>query len=70
MLNATNYWSFLVSILAVNICSVQTQGILIGFDNLDGVIRIIREASSNSVAAAGLRDGKLLILIFIDFPWL
>lgn len=57
-----------MSILAVNICSVQTQGILIGFDNLDGVIRIIREASSNLVAAAGLRDGKLLILIFIDFP--
>lgn len=32
------------------------EGILIGFDNLDGVIRIIREASSNSAAAAGLRN--------------
>ncbi|KRH49591.1 hypothetical protein GLYMA_07G166000v4 [Glycine max] len=30
--------------------------VLIGFDNLDGVIRIIREASSNSAAAAGLRN--------------
>eukprot|EP00256_Glycine_max_P070304 XP_025984899.1 DNA gyrase subunit A, chloroplastic/mitochondrial-like [Glycine max] len=32
------------------------MGVLIGFDNLDGVIRIIREASSNSAAAAGLRN--------------
>ncbi|KAH1242354.1 DNA gyrase subunit A, chloroplastic/mitochondrial [Glycine max] len=32
------------------------SGVLIGFDNLDGVIRIIREASSNSAAAAGLRN--------------
>ncbi|XP_027359649.1 DNA gyrase subunit A, chloroplastic/mitochondrial isoform X1 [Abrus precatorius] len=32
------------------------EGILIGFDNLDGVIQIIREASSNSAAAAGLRN--------------
>lgn len=32
------------------------EGILVGFDNLDGVIRIIREASSNSAAAAGLRN--------------
>ncbi|KAI4323668.1 hypothetical protein L6164_023255 [Bauhinia variegata] len=32
------------------------EGIVIGLDNLDGVIRIIREASSNSVASAGLRD--------------
>ncbi|KAL9324925.1 hypothetical protein ACSQ67_005570 [Phaseolus vulgaris] len=32
------------------------EGILIGFDNLDEVIRIIREASSNSAAAVGLRN--------------
>ncbi|XP_061357312.1 DNA gyrase subunit A, chloroplastic/mitochondrial [Gastrolobium bilobum] len=32
------------------------EGILIGFGNLDGVIRIVREASSNSIAAAGLRN--------------
>ncbi|RDX70160.1 DNA gyrase subunit A, chloroplastic/mitochondrial, partial [Mucuna pruriens] len=32
------------------------EGILVGFDNLDLVIRIIREASSNSAAAAGLRN--------------
>nr|KYP46938.1 hypothetical protein KK1_031420 [Cajanus cajan] len=32
------------------------EGILVGFDNLDGVIHIIREASSNSAAAAGLRN--------------
>ncbi|KOM45945.1 hypothetical protein LR48_Vigan06g125100 [Vigna angularis] len=31
-------------------------GILIGFDNLDEVIRIIREASSNSAATVGLRN--------------
>lgn len=42
-------------------CYVQTQGILIGFNNLDAVIHIIREASSNSIAAAGLRNGELLI---------
>ncbi|GAU40740.1 hypothetical protein TSUD_14250 [Trifolium subterraneum] len=40
------------------------EGILVGFDNLDGVIRIIREASSNSIAAVGLRNGELLILKF------
>jgi len=49
--------------------SAQTQGILIGFDNLDEVIRIIREASSNSAAAVGLRNGKLvfkfILLIFV-----
>ncbi|KAG5069341.1 hypothetical protein JHK85_001718 [Glycine max] len=33
-------------------------GIFIGFDNLDGVICIIREASSNSVATTGLRNGN------------
>lgn len=55
--------------LSVSIFSVQTQGILIGFDNLDRVIHIIREASSNSIATAGLRNGKLHILnLFIDFP--
>ncbi|XP_057445460.1 DNA gyrase subunit A, chloroplastic/mitochondrial [Lotus japonicus] len=32
------------------------EGILIGFDNLDRVIHIIREASSNSIATAGLRN--------------
>ncbi|OIW01978.1 hypothetical protein TanjilG_14009, partial [Lupinus angustifolius] len=32
------------------------QGILIGFGNLDEVIRIIRESSSNSIASAGLRN--------------
>ncbi|XP_019459958.1 PREDICTED: DNA gyrase subunit A, chloroplastic/mitochondrial-like [Lupinus angustifolius] len=44
------------SILCISICSVQTQGILIGFGNLDEVIRIIRESSSNSIASAGLRN--------------
>lgn len=33
------------------------EGIVIGLDNLDGVIRIIREASSNANALAGLRNG-------------
>ncbi|CAL0318477.1 unnamed protein product [Lupinus luteus] len=32
------------------------EGILIGFGNLDEVIRIIRESSSNSIASAGLRN--------------
>ncbi|CAK8570382.1 unnamed protein product [Lathyrus sativus] len=32
------------------------EGILVGFNNLDAVIHIIREASSNSIAAAGLRN--------------
>ncbi|XP_048231515.1 DNA gyrase subunit A, chloroplastic/mitochondrial isoform X1 [Ricinus communis] len=31
------------------------EGIVIGLDNLDGVIRIIKEASSNAAASAGLR---------------
>ncbi|KAG5060640.1 hypothetical protein JHK87_001669 [Glycine soja] len=35
------------------------EGIFIGFDNLDGVICIIREASSNSVATTGLRNDLL-----------
>uniref|UniRef100_A0A2N9HQY3 DNA topoisomerase (ATP-hydrolyzing) n=1 Tax=Fagus sylvatica TaxID=28930 RepID=A0A2N9HQY3_FAGSY len=32
------------------------EGIVVGLDNLDGVIRIIREASSNAIASAGLRN--------------
>ncbi|PON66875.1 DNA gyrase, subunit A [Parasponia andersonii] len=32
------------------------EGIVVGLDNLDGVIRIIRESSSNAVASAGLRN--------------
>ncbi|KAF8009652.1 hypothetical protein BT93_J0611 [Corymbia citriodora subsp. variegata] len=32
------------------------EGIVIGLDNLDGVIRIIKEASSNANASAGLRN--------------
>ncbi|XP_030455942.1 DNA gyrase subunit A, chloroplastic/mitochondrial isoform X2 [Syzygium oleosum] len=32
------------------------EGIVIGLDNLDGVIRIIKEASSNANASAGLRS--------------
>ncbi|TQD82748.1 hypothetical protein C1H46_031717 [Malus baccata] len=31
------------------------EGIVVGLDNLDSVIRILREASSNAVASAGLR---------------
>lgn len=31
------------------------EGIVIGLDNLDGVIHLIREASSNSIASANLR---------------
>ncbi|XP_022131518.1 DNA gyrase subunit A, chloroplastic/mitochondrial isoform X2 [Momordica charantia] len=31
------------------------EGIVIGLDNLDGVINLIREASSNSIASANLR---------------
>ncbi|XP_030488824.1 DNA gyrase subunit A, chloroplastic/mitochondrial [Cannabis sativa] len=31
-------------------------GIVVGLDNLDGVIRIIRESSSNAVATAGLKN--------------
>ncbi|KAK9290665.1 hypothetical protein L1049_008838 [Liquidambar formosana] len=32
------------------------EGIVVGLDNLDGVIRIIREASSNAAASVGLRN--------------
>ena len=35
-----------------------------GLDNLDGVIRIIRESSSNAVASAGLRKGKLSMYLY------
>ncbi|CAN6703512.1 unnamed protein product [Malus baccata var. baccata] len=31
------------------------EGIVVGLDNLDAVIRILREASSNAIASAGLR---------------
>lgn len=33
---------------------------MIGLDNLDGVIRIIKEATSNANASAGLRSGMLV----------
>lgn len=51
----------------------QIQGILIGFGNLDKVISIIREASSNSAATVGLRNGKLFfkfnfLFFVIIFP--
>lgn len=42
-----------------------------GLDNIDGVIRIIRESSSNAAASAGLRSGKLplfWISFFLFFP--
>ncbi|KAE8076288.1 hypothetical protein FH972_014950 [Carpinus fangiana] len=32
------------------------EGIVVGLDNLDGVIHIIRKASSNAIASAGLRN--------------
>lgn len=32
------------------------EGIVVGLDNLDGVIRVIREASSNATASSGLRN--------------
>ncbi|KAF5465051.1 hypothetical protein F2P56_015083 [Juglans regia] len=32
------------------------EGIVVGLDNIDGVIRIIREALSNAAASAGLRN--------------
>ncbi|GLT70725.1 hypothetical protein SLA2020_427850 [Shorea laevis] len=32
------------------------EGIVVGLDNLDGVIRIVRNASSNAIASAGLRN--------------
>ncbi|KAM4100364.1 hypothetical protein ACB094_05G062800 [Castanea mollissima] len=32
------------------------EGIVVGLDNLDGVIRIIRKASSNAIASVGLRN--------------
>ena len=45
--------------MTTNIRWMQLQGIVVGLDNLDGVIRIIRESSSNAVARTGLRNGKL-----------
>ncbi|XP_021827296.1 DNA gyrase subunit A, chloroplastic/mitochondrial-like [Prunus avium] len=35
------------------------QGIVVGLDNLDAVIRILRESSSNAIASSGLRSGEL-----------
>lgn len=32
------------------------EGVIVGLDNLDGVIRVIREASSNAMASNGLRN--------------
>ncbi|KAH7547670.1 hypothetical protein JRO89_XS14G0000700 [Xanthoceras sorbifolium] len=37
------------------------EGIMMGLDNLDRVIRMIREASSNATASANLRNGCSLI---------
>lgn len=38
---------------------------MVGLDNLDRVIRIIREASSNATASAALKNGKLPCRLFI-----
>ncbi|CAL9004985.1 unnamed protein product [Prunus brigantina] len=35
------------------------QGIVVGLDNLDAVIRILRESSSNAIASSGLRSSEL-----------
>lgn len=37
---------------------------MIGLDNLDGVINIIREASSNANASSGLVRGRFLYDLF------
>lgn len=47
--------------------NVYTQGIVVGLDNLDEVIRVIREASSNTAASAALRNGKLLFISHFFF---
>lgn len=36
---------------------LQNKGIIVGLDNLDAVIDIIRKASSNATASASLRKG-------------
>lgn len=36
---------------------------MVGLDNLDAVIRVIREAPSNAMASTGLRNGDVYIVL-------
>lgn len=36
------------------------KGIIVGLDNLDGVIQVVKSASNNASAVADLTTGKLL----------
>lgn len=42
---------------------------MVGLDNLDRVIRIVREAPSNSTASAALKDGKLPMQAFFIYSY-
>lgn len=43
------------------------QGIIIGLDNLDGVIDIIKETSSNTMATAALMKGNIFYVLLGDW---
>lgn len=36
---------------------------MVGLDNLDAVIRVIREAPSNAMASTGLKNGEVYIVL-------
>ncbi|XP_060968405.1 peroxisome biogenesis protein 12-like, partial [Cannabis sativa] len=58
LLDATGFYSLGLHALGIHVCPATGQelGIVVGLDNLDGVIRIIRESSSNAVATVGLKN--------------
>lgn len=37
---------------------------MVGLDNLDAVIRVIKEAPSNAMASTGLRNGEVYVVLF------
>ena len=36
---------------------------MVGLDNMDAVIRVIKEAPSNAMASTGLRNGEVYIVL-------
>ncbi|KAM6594070.1 hypothetical protein CsatA_001773 [Cannabis sativa] len=66
--NISNYWQSSFDVLPTEWTDQfesGIQGIVVGLDNLDGVIPIIiRESSSNAVATSGLKNGQKSRVVF------
>lgn len=50
--------------LDVFLLCCYTKGIIVGLDNLDEIIQVVRKASSNAMASTDLMNSKLLIPAF------